>query len=64
MRLPVSTAFLLFAALSTALGQTRDDEVDKTFRAVRTEIAPVIDGALNEDAWSRANVESVNCSFP
>ncbi len=47
---------LLVAAASPALGQTRADEADKSFRAVRIETAPVIDGRLDEDVWGRADV--------
>ena len=47
---------LLFAAASSALGQTRDDEAGKLFRPVRTEIAPVIDGRIDEEAWALADV--------
>ena len=47
---------LLVAAASSALGQTRDDGAEKSFRAVRTETPPVIDGRLDEDIWDLADV--------
>lgn len=56
LRLPLFSVFLLLAAVSAAVGQTREDEVGKSIRAVRTEIPPEIDGALNEEIWSLANV--------
>ena len=52
----VTLSCLLAAAASTALGQTRDDETEKSFRAVRTETLPVIDGRLDEDVWRLADV--------
>ena len=39
-----------------ALGQTRDDAVEKSFRAVRTEIPPILDGRLDEEVWALADV--------
>ncbi len=56
LRLPVTAVFLLIAASSSAFGQTREDEAGKSFRAARTEIAPQIDGALNDEVWGLANV--------
>jgi hypothetical protein len=47
---------LLVAAASPALGQTQIDEADKSFRAVRTTTAPIIDGRLDEEAWTLAEV--------
>ncbi len=47
---------LLVAAASSALGQTRDDEAGKSFRAVRTAIPPVVDGRIDEEVWALADV--------
>ena len=47
---------LLVAAASSALGQTRDGEAEKSFRAVRTEIPPVVDGRIDEEVWALADV--------
>ena len=47
---------LFVAAASSALGQTRDDEAEKSFRAVRTVTPPVVDGRLDEEVWALADV--------
>jgi hypothetical protein len=43
-------------AAAPALGQTRDEAAEKSFRAVRTEIAPIVDGRLDEEVWALADV--------
>ena len=43
-------------AATPALGQTRDDAAEKSFRVVRTEISPLIDGRLDEEVWALADV--------
>ncbi|MCZ6774171.1 MAG: carbohydrate binding family 9 domain-containing protein [Proteobacteria bacterium] len=53
-RLPACTCLLLAAA--PALGQTRDDEAEKAFRAVRTATPPIVDGRLDEEIWGLADV--------
>ncbi|MCZ6476396.1 MAG: hypothetical protein O6700_08745, partial [Gammaproteobacteria bacterium] len=47
---------LFVAAASSALGQARDDEAEKSLRAVRTLAPPVIDGRLDEEIWALADV--------
>jgi len=46
----------LLVAAAPALGQTREEAAEKSFRAVRTEIAPLVDGRLDEEVWALADV--------
>ena len=46
---------IFLAALSTtALAQSGEESVEKSVRIVRADSAPVIDGVLDEEIWSRA----------
>ena len=43
------------AATQQAVGQS-DDQETKSFQMVRTAVAPVIDGVLEEDIWLQATM--------
>ena len=45
---------VLFAGASLAFSQPTDSSVLKSVRMVRTDVAPVIDGVLDEGVWERA----------
>ncbi|MGE4657848.1 MAG: carbohydrate binding family 9 domain-containing protein, partial [Gammaproteobacteria bacterium] len=45
---------VLFAGASLASAQPADSGVLKSVRVVRTDVAPVIDGVLDEEVWKRA----------
>ncbi|SVB12027.1 uncharacterized protein METZ01_LOCUS164881, partial [marine metagenome] len=45
---------VLFAGASLAFAQPTDSSVLKSVRMVRTDVAPVIDGVLDEGVWERA----------
>jgi hypothetical protein len=56
MILRLIVCICLPVAAAPALGQTRDEAAEKSFRAVRTEISPIVDGRLDEEVWALADV--------
>ena len=52
--LATCVALLLGLGVSVSLAQDDPNSAEKTVRIIRTEIAPTIDGRLDEAAWARA----------